>query len=181
MCSVNLKHYVKFVRNVMAHAQKPDFVFPRNRRVHLNRWGRQFSRLLAAEVCASALVILDIPRSEVAWEYWLPTPFASFLFTSPPVRHRVPPGSERALPKIRPPYNNIQLWIPVIAQPHTIKVLEHAQNQALRLITGAVTTTPIDAMTFITGNKPIQELIEEKTVVLHEKLLRIPREQYWKT
>ena len=30
-------------------------------------------------------------------EYWLPTPFASFPFTSPPVRHRVPPGSERAL------------------------------------------------------------------------------------
>ena len=27
--------------------------------------GRQFSRLLAAEVCASALVMLDIPRSEV--------------------------------------------------------------------------------------------------------------------
>jgi len=23
----------------MAHAQKPDFVFQRNRRVHLNRWG----------------------------------------------------------------------------------------------------------------------------------------------
>ena len=38
--------------NVMAHAQKPDFVFRRNWRVHLNRsWGRQFSRLLAAEVC----------------------------------------------------------------------------------------------------------------------------------
>jgi len=35
----------------MAHAQKPDFVFRRNGRVHLNRWGRQFSRLLAAEVC----------------------------------------------------------------------------------------------------------------------------------
>ena len=81
----------------MAQAQKPDFVFPRNGRVHLNRWGRQFSRLLAAEVCASALVMLGIPRSEVAWEYWLPTPFASFLFTFPPVRHRVPPGSERAL------------------------------------------------------------------------------------
>ena len=38
--------------NVMAHAQKPDFVFRRNGRVHLNRRGRQFSRLLAAEVCA---------------------------------------------------------------------------------------------------------------------------------
>ena len=81
----------------MEHAQKPDFVFPRNGRVHLNRWGRQFSRLLATEVRASAWVMLDTPRSEMAWEYWLPTPFASFPFISPPVRHRVPPGSERAL------------------------------------------------------------------------------------
>jgi hypothetical protein len=40
----------------MAHAQIPDFVFRRNGRVHLNRRGRQFSRLLAAEVCASASV-----------------------------------------------------------------------------------------------------------------------------
>jgi len=47
-----------------------------------------------------SLVILDIPRSEVASEYWLPTPFASFPFTSPPVRHRVPPGFERALPGV---------------------------------------------------------------------------------
>jgi hypothetical protein len=38
----------------MAHAQKPDFVFRRNGRVNLNRQGPQFSRLLAAEVCASA-------------------------------------------------------------------------------------------------------------------------------
>ena len=36
------------VWNVMAHAQKPDFIFRRNGRVHLNRRGRQFSRLLAA-------------------------------------------------------------------------------------------------------------------------------------
>jgi len=42
--------------NVMAYAQKPDFVFRRNRQVHLNCWGRQFSRLLAAEVCASTVV-----------------------------------------------------------------------------------------------------------------------------
>ena len=50
---------VDCVWNVMAHAQKPDFVFRRNGRVHLNRLGRQFSRLLAAEVCLSALVMLD--------------------------------------------------------------------------------------------------------------------------
>jgi len=41
----------------MAHAQKPDFVFRRNGRVRLNRRGRQFSRLLAAEVYASAFII----------------------------------------------------------------------------------------------------------------------------
>ena len=51
----------------MAHAQKPDFVFRRNGRVHLNRRGRQFSRLLAAEVCASAVVMLDTPCPEVVW------------------------------------------------------------------------------------------------------------------
>ena len=49
----------------MAHAQKPDFVFRRNGRVHLNRQGRQFSLLLAAEVCAS--VMLDTLCFEVVW------------------------------------------------------------------------------------------------------------------
>jgi len=58
---------VDCVWNVMAHAQKPDFVFRRNGRVNLNwRW-RQISRLLAAEVCASAVVMLDAPCSEVVW------------------------------------------------------------------------------------------------------------------
>jgi len=43
----------------MAHAQKPDFVSRRYGRVHLN--------LLAAEVCASSVVTLDTPCSEVVW------------------------------------------------------------------------------------------------------------------
>jgi len=55
------------VWNVMAHAQKPDFVFRRKGRVHSNRQGSQFSRLLAAEVYASAVVMLDTPCSEVVW------------------------------------------------------------------------------------------------------------------
>ena len=50
---------VDCVWNVMAHAQKPDFVFRRNGRVYLKREARQFSRVLAAEVCASAVVMLD--------------------------------------------------------------------------------------------------------------------------
>jgi hypothetical protein len=53
--------------NVMAHAQKPDFVFRRNGQVHLNRQGRQFSRLVAAELCVSAVVMLGAPCSDVVW------------------------------------------------------------------------------------------------------------------
>ena len=94
----------------MAHAQKPDFVFRRNGRVHLNRRGCQFSRLLAAEVCASAVVMLVSPRSEVVWEYWLPTPFASFPFTSPPVHHRVPSRFKRTLPWV--PCESLQTTAP---------------------------------------------------------------------
>ena len=63
-CSFNL---LDCVWNVMAHTQKTDFVFRRNGLVHLNRRRRQFIRLLAAEVCASAVVMLDTPCSEVVW------------------------------------------------------------------------------------------------------------------
>jgi len=59
------KQEVVCVWNVMAHAQKPDFVFRQRGWVHLNRRGRQFSRLLVAEVRASAVV--DTPCSEVVW------------------------------------------------------------------------------------------------------------------
>ena len=66
-CCVTRRRLVDCVWNVMAQAQKPNFVFRRNGRVHLNRWGRQYSRLLAAEVCASAVVMLDTPCSKVVW------------------------------------------------------------------------------------------------------------------
>ena len=58
---------VDCVWNEKAHARKPDFVFRKNGRVHLNRWWRQFSRLLAGEVYASAVVMLDTPCSKVVW------------------------------------------------------------------------------------------------------------------
>ena len=71
VCSVStpdrIQPVVDCVSNVMAHAQKPHFVFRRNGLVHLNRRGRQFSRLMAAEMWASAVVMLDTPCSEVVW------------------------------------------------------------------------------------------------------------------
>jgi len=47
-------HRVEQNRNVMAHAQKSDLVFQRNRRVHLYRRGCQFSRVLACVEFGSA-------------------------------------------------------------------------------------------------------------------------------
>jgi hypothetical protein len=67
-CERHVVSVVDCVWNVMAHAQKPDFVFRPNGRVYLNRRGRQFSRLLAAELCASAVAMLDTPCSEVVWK-----------------------------------------------------------------------------------------------------------------
>jgi hypothetical protein len=67
--STNALNMVDCVWNVMANAQKPDFVFRRKERVHLNRWGGggPFSRLLAAGGWASAVGMLDTPCSEVVW------------------------------------------------------------------------------------------------------------------
>jgi hypothetical protein len=107
----------------MAHAQKPDSVFRRNGRVHLNRRGHQFSQLLAAEVCASAVVMLDTPRSEVEWEYWLPTPFSSFPFTSPPVRHRVQSGFKALYESLRGFYSSSACHIQGIPYHHHKQIL----------------------------------------------------------
>jgi len=94
--------FVEWKRDVMAHAQKPDSVFQRNWRVHLYRRGCQFSRVLAFLEWGSA----ENGCSNTGWtvpsqaeDCWLPTPFAPFPFTSPPVRHRVPPDSVSTLPK----------------------------------------------------------------------------------
>jgi len=65
--TVRLYSILDCVWNVMAHAQKPDLVFRRKGRVHLNRRGRQFSRLLAAEVCATAVVMVGTLSSVVVW------------------------------------------------------------------------------------------------------------------
>ena len=87
--------------NVIAHAQKPDFVFRRNGRVHLNRRRRQFSRLLAAEVCASAVVILDTPCSEVVWRVLATHSIRQFPLHFPTLHHRVTSHFNWSLPELR--------------------------------------------------------------------------------
>jgi len=75
----------------MAHTQKPDFVFRRNGRVHLNREGASIQSTTGSRGVriSGSNAGYTMFRGSVKW-YWLPTPFTSFPFTSPPVRHRVP-------------------------------------------------------------------------------------------
>jgi len=92
--------FVEASWNVMAHAQKPDLVFRRNGLVHLNRWGCQFSRLLAAEVCAWAVVMLDTPCSEVVWRVLATHYIRQFPLHFTPVRLRVPSHFNWSLPTV---------------------------------------------------------------------------------
>jgi len=65
-----------------------------------------------------------VPR--LCEEYWLPTPFASFPFTYPPVRHRVPSHFNWTLPQIR-----FKVWHSVTGQREhnlhwgTLKTFRH--------------------------------------------------------
>jgi len=94
-------HVLDYVWNVMAHAQKPDFVFRRNGRDHSNWRGSQFSRLLAVEVCA-------ISGSNAGYTMFrgsgkgtgYPLHSTNSPFTSPPVRQRVPSHFNRTLQHI---------------------------------------------------------------------------------
>ena len=47
-------------------------------------------------------------RGSVKGTYWLPTPFSSFPFTSPPVRHRVPSHLNWSYQSAPMPFETIQ-------------------------------------------------------------------------
>ena len=64
---------------------------------------------------------------------------------------------------------------PLIAAPSTlIEILDKFQNQALRIITGAVKTIPIDAILVVTKNRFLIIIFQEKALLLWEKIVRIP-------
>ncbi|VDO02369.1 unnamed protein product [Rodentolepis nana] len=63
----------------------------------------------------------------------------------------------------------------------TLKPLEKAHNQALRLITGGIKSSPIDAMHQVTGSTTIGSLIKEKALILLEKLLSISMDKFFST
>jgi len=95
-------YYVEHVWNVVAHAQKPDLVFQRNRRAHLNRRGASVQSTAGSRGVGTSGSNGSNAGYTMFWsrvqDYWLPTPLACFPFTPPTVRHRVPSGFNWALP-----------------------------------------------------------------------------------
>jgi len=78
--------FLNLVKRCTARLKRDDtrpetrFGLSENGRVHLNWWG-----------CGGQFSPLPTTGSRVQ-DYWLPTPFAFFPFTSPTVRHHVPSG-----------------------------------------------------------------------------------------
>ena len=113
--------------NVMAHEQKPEFLFRRDGRVHLNRRGHQFSRLLAAELCASAVVMLDTTCSEVVWRVLATHSIPQLNLHFPThARHRVPSRFSWTLQKARCQCDT-NLW------PHVQQVRNFSRSLMLSL------------------------------------------------
>jgi len=100
----NVGNCLELVSNVMAQAQKPDLVFQRNVRVHLNWWGEGGS--VQSTTGSRGVRISSSNGSNAGYtmfwgsvqDYWLPTPLACFPFTSPTVRHSVPSHFNWAVP-----------------------------------------------------------------------------------
>ena len=66
----------------------------------------------------------------------------------------------------------------LITSPANLAKLEKIQNQALRIITGGVKSTPVEAMRIITKNYPITLTLQEQAILLYEKLLRLPETKW---
>ena len=85
----------------MTHAQKPDFVFRRNERVHLiQRWTSVLSTTgsRGVRISGSNAGYTMFQGSVKSTGYPLHSPI--FPFTSPPVRHRVPSHCNWTLPPL---------------------------------------------------------------------------------
>jgi len=101
-CIIEAPLTVDCVWNVMAHAQKPDFVFRPNGRVHLNRpgggGGGQFSRLLAGELCTSASRVCNACASLCSAVMWRLLVTHSTLLFPLHFSSRVPSHFKHSLP-----------------------------------------------------------------------------------
>jgi hypothetical protein len=67
----------------------------------------------------------------------------------------------------------------ITATPAMLNKLEVVQNQALRLITGAVKSTSLASMQVLTRNNPLKIEREKMALILYEELTCLPYNNCW--
>jgi hypothetical protein len=67
----------------------------------------------------------------------------------------------------------------ITATPAILNKLEVIQNQALKLITEPVKSTPLASMHVLTRNNPLKIEREKMALILCEKLTCLPYNNYW--
>nr|XP_024217095.1 uncharacterized protein LOC106685224 [Halyomorpha halys] len=75
------------------------------------------------------------------------------------------------------PYLEYGAELLITSSKAALEKLDKVQNQALRIITGGVKSTPITAMELQAGLEPLQDRREKTGLCLYEKLMR--REEHW--
>jgi len=143
----------------MAHAQKPDFVFRRNGRVHLSRRRRHFIGLLAAEVCALAVVMFR--GSVKSTGYPLPSPVSPTLplpcFT---LCHRISTGVYDAVSWMWKMRTNT---VPVTTG--ALGTIEKGLDQNLWLLPGHRLATELQKVTLMSTAHSIHKVLGETALI----------------
>ncbi|GFV11996.1 uncharacterized protein LOC103524116 [Trichonephila clavipes] len=66
------------------------------------------------------------------------------------------------------------------ASENVRKLLDTFHNQALRMITGGVKTTPVLAMQLLCDLQPFINIIEKNDAILFNRLIRLPNNSFWR-
>ncbi|GFX43815.1 uncharacterized protein LOC103524116 [Trichonephila clavipes] len=68
----------------------------------------------------------------------------------------------------------------ISASENVRKLLDTFHNQALRMITGGVKTTPVLAMQLLCDLQPFTNIIEKNAAILFNRLIRLPNSSFWR-
>ncbi|GFV30405.1 uncharacterized protein LOC103524116 [Trichonephila clavipes] len=68
----------------------------------------------------------------------------------------------------------------ISASENVRKLLDTFHNQALRMITGGVKTTPVLAMQLLCDLQPFTNIIEKNVAILLNRLIRLPNNSFWR-
>ncbi|GFX16729.1 uncharacterized protein LOC103524116 [Trichonephila clavipes] len=68
----------------------------------------------------------------------------------------------------------------ISASENIRKLLDTFHNQALRMITGGVKTTPVLAMQLLCDLQPFTNIIEKNAAILFNRLIRLPNNSFWR-